>query len=1269
MSRASKLFLTVIFVTLAVASVSAQTTKPTLTVVSGSGLPTQYVDLPVRLDYVSTPCVGSMQFDVVYPTALTYTSTALGQAASDAQKSVSSNVVSPGTLRVLLFSISSTGMASGEVVKVRFTIPGTTNPGQLPIQLKGIVLSDLGETSIDTGWNDGILTVIDAVAPQITGLGTTSIGNTGATITWTTNEAADSQVEYGVSTNPYPLKTSNASQVTSHTIVLTGLNPSTTYHYRATSKDASGNSTPSSDMTFTTTAPADTTPPVISNISATGITVSAATIQWSTNENATSVVKFGLSSTYGLEASSSSLTLNHAITLTSLASGKTYHYQVVSADNGGNKATSADYTFTTLDMTPPVITGPAVTGVTKTGAVVSWTTDEAADTLVQYGTTASYGASSGSSTPSTSHTVTLTGLTSSTLYHYKVTSADPSKNSACSVDLTFTTADGTPPVISGVSSSAISATSATVTWTTDEASSTVVRYGTTSGYGSTVTNPALVTVHSATLTNLTASTTYHFQVSSTDSGSNSANSGEFTFATTSAPDKTPPVISSIAAINLSDVAATITWSTDEGADSSVVYGTTTGYGSGPVSNPALVTAHSVALSGLTANTTYHYKVTSQDSSSNSQPSGDYTFTTKAAADKTPPVISATQATSVTSAGATITWVTDESSDSTVAYGTSSVYDKSTKSGGMSTSHSVVLTGLSPSTTYHFAAKSADASGNIGASGDLTFTTAVKDTNPPVISGLSAVKISSKGAVIIWQTDKPADTLVEYGPTSNLGKLTKLNKVKVTGHSAAISGLKANTKYYYRAKSRDNAGNQAVSDITSFTTNATNTNVRNLFYPRLVSKDGNPHGLVDSSEYTGFAVVNMGTSEEVLTFTAYDKEGNEITGEDIANPSAITLAPGTQLPVVDVELFGAGLVNEGRIGWIKLESTGVDVAGFTLMFNSSLTVLDGAPAFVTPYVSSMLTEIEDEGSTQIHIANPNEDQVPVLLDLVRQDGSVRASATRMVNGNGVIAEYLNELFPDTPAEGSDYIRILSGKGVIPFQMLGKPAQYLEGLNGQDMSAGATTLYSPQYAVGGPWRSTLSVVNLDSNPGTVTFRLIGDDGAQIGPTRVLHVAPNGKVFLKDQFFFVNSAGGVVQGYVQINSDVKVAGSVVFGDPERKAFAAALPLTASLQASAVFSQIASNDTYFTGLAILNPSDTEAAVTLEVFAADGTLQATTTETLRPRQRVSKLLTQFFPQLVGENRSSGYVRMTSDTAVASFALFGTHDLSVLSAVPAQPAP
>ena len=96
----------------------------------------------------------------------------------------------------------------------------------------------------------------------------------------------------------------------------------------------------------------------------------------------------------------------------------------------------------------------------------------------------------------------------------------------------------------------------------------------------------------------------------------------------------------------------------------------------------------------------------------------------------PPVISAVSAGTPTSSGATITWTTDQASNSQVAYGTTSSYGSlSALNSTLTTSHSVTLTGLAASTTYFYQVQSQSAQGGLGTSGGFTFTTAAAPVGP------------------------------------------------------------------------------------------------------------------------------------------------------------------------------------------------------------------------------------------------------------------------------------------------------------------------------------------------------------------------------------------------------------------------------------------------------------------------------------------------------------------------------------------------------------
>src|SRR5206468_10017544 len=117
-------------------------------------------------------------------------------------------------------------------------------------------------------------------------------------------------------------------------------------------------------------------------------------------------------------------------------------------------------------------------------------------------------------------------------------------------------------------------------------------------------NPTMVTAHSQALNGLAGNTTYHYRVKSKDAAGNLAVSGDFAFTSPAATDTTPPVLSAVSSGSVSYNSATVTWITNENSDSQVEYGTSTQYGSKTSPNSTLVTAHSQALSGLTARTTY-----------------------------------------------------------------------------------------------------------------------------------------------------------------------------------------------------------------------------------------------------------------------------------------------------------------------------------------------------------------------------------------------------------------------------------------------------------------------------------------------------------------------------------------------------------------------------------------------------------------------------------------------------------------------------------------
>ncbi len=199
---------------------------------------------------------------------------------------------------------------------------------------------------------------VDNTAPVISALTSSNVTATTATITWTTNEAATSQVDYGTTTSYGQSTPLNATLVTPHSVALSGLSASTLYHYRARSKDAVGTERVSADATLTTAVPSDATPPtgsIVINGQAAATNNPAVTLTLAATDASGAVTQMCFSNT-GTACTATPIPYAPSATWT-LSSGdgpKTVYVQF--ADQYINWSAPAAISDTiTLDTTPPTI--------------------------------------------------------------------------------------------------------------------------------------------------------------------------------------------------------------------------------------------------------------------------------------------------------------------------------------------------------------------------------------------------------------------------------------------------------------------------------------------------------------------------------------------------------------------------------------------------------------------------------------------------------------------------------------------------------------------------------------------------------------------------------------------------------------------------------------------------------------------------------------------------------------------------------------------------
>lgn len=253
--------------------------------------------------------------------------------------------------------------------------------------------------------------------------------------------------------------------------------------------------------------------------------------------------------------------------------------------------------------------------------------------------------------------------------------------------------------------------------------------------------------------------------------------------------------------------AVITWQSTNAANSKVDYGLTTAYGS-TVSDPSSMTSHSVTLTGLAANTTYHYQVTSVDGFGQTASSADAAFTTGA-----PPALqlTAVQANPGTTS-AVVTWQTNTAANSRADYGATTAYGSAVSDPSSVTSHSVTLIGLTPSTTYHYQVTSVDGFGQTASSADATFTTGAPQNlilNPGFESGSAN-----------WTLDPGASidtTAADAHSGNNSLKLMGLVAWQGSSQFVTVTGGRSYT-YSGWERSTSPTGNSGYITVTAYDAN-------------------------------------------------------------------------------------------------------------------------------------------------------------------------------------------------------------------------------------------------------------------------------------------------------------------------------------------------------------------------------------------------------------------------------------------------------------------
>jgi plastocyanin len=391
--------------------------------------------------------------------------------------------------------------------------------------------------------------------------------------------------------------------------------------------------------------------------------------------------------------------------------------------------------------TPSVITNPATNVAAFSATLNGSVNPRGATTMVyfQYGLTSSYGSTTPMQTQNgnTARAISanISGLLASRTYHFRIV-AQNAGGTSFGADRTFTTLTATgPPVVATKPATLIASFSGTLNGSLDPHGLTTTvsfQYGTTTAYGSTTPmqsqNGDTYRNVAANINGLSPNTVYQFRIVATNSAGTRFG-GDRTFTTLAATG--PPVATTNPASFIASFSARLNALLNpHGLPTSVhfQYGTTPSYGltTAPQSRTGnTFQAVGANVSGLTANTLYHFRVVASNGAGTTMGS-DRTFTTLTATGF--PVVITNAATNVTTSSGTLNGSLDPHGLTTTVffqYGTTTSYGSATpmqsQTGNTYRNITANINGLTPHTTYHFRMVATNAGGTRMGS-DRTLTT-------------------------------------------------------------------------------------------------------------------------------------------------------------------------------------------------------------------------------------------------------------------------------------------------------------------------------------------------------------------------------------------------------------------------------------------------------------------------------------------------------------------------------------------------------------------
>ncbi len=515
---------------------------------------------------------------------------------------------------------------------------------------------------------------------------------------------------------------------------------------------------------------------VIDSVALSGVGVSSATVTWHTDQSTDSLVEYRpmkkVSGNWVVDDSSSNqfvavghreTDVNHSVYIFGMKPETRYEYRVISKNYPFANETVVSTGLPELVTKGFIITYiPSPENVSTVSADIRWTTNMPSNSnMVEY--RESNGSQNGAmaetplkseeitnemkdcvanpASPLCTHSVTLSPLKKNTEYTINIVSISLDNYTSTSGLQRFTTANSDSkqftiaPSASNVAERNITSTSAQIVFQTSEATTATLYYDTDSGapnydpkdYKQTATDAMKGTTHAILLDGLEPGKKY-FYVVKVDNGLLSYTSPEASFTAV-----LKPKISNLKISDVKPYSFSITWDTNIDTETLINLGTSANY-TEKRGKSGLTKVHELLVDGLQDNTEYHYQILAKDETGEEVASGDSAVRTPL--DTEGPKITGVKVDilpmgeSDATSSIIVSWQTNKPASTLVEYDQGIIggtyNSRSVEDSTLNNSHTVIIKGLAPASSYRYRLISKDKRQNTTISQDYTFVTPTKE---------------------------------------------------------------------------------------------------------------------------------------------------------------------------------------------------------------------------------------------------------------------------------------------------------------------------------------------------------------------------------------------------------------------------------------------------------------------------------------------------------------------------------------------------------------